>query len=47
MAPLAVVEILEVNKFALQVASIPKGHEVQIFSPDGPDEPFHKRVRNR
>jgi hypothetical protein len=47
MAALVVVEILEANKFALQVANIPKGHEVQIFSPDCPDESLHKRVRNR
>ena len=47
MATLVVVEILEANKFALQVASIPKGYEVEILSPDCADEPFHKRVRNR
>jgi hypothetical protein len=47
MAALIVVEILEGKQLALQVASIPRGHEVQIFSPDCPDEAFHKRVRNR
>jgi len=44
MAPLIIVEFLEARKFALQIANIPKGHEVQVLSPDGPDEPFHKRV---
>jgi hypothetical protein len=44
VAALVVVEILEAKKFALQVASIPKGYEVEIISPDCPDEPFHKRV---
>jgi hypothetical protein len=47
MAPLAVVEIPEANQFGLQVASIPKRYEIEILSPDCPDEPFHKRVRNR
>jgi len=47
MAPLVVVEILEVKKFVLQVARIPKRYEVEIFSPDCPNEPFHERVRNR
>jgi len=46
MAELIVVEILEARKFDLQVANIPKEHEVQVLSPDCPDEPFHKRVRN-
>ena len=31
MAALVVIEILEAKEFTLQVASIPKGHEVQIF----------------
>ncbi len=47
MAPLVVVELLKANQFALQVASSPKGHEVEVLSPDCPDEPFHKRVRDR
>ena len=34
MAALVGVEILEAKKFALQVASIPKGHEVEILSPE-------------
>jgi len=46
MAELIVVEILEARKFDLQVANIPKRYEVQVLSPDSPDEPFHKRVRN-
>ena len=46
-AALVVVEILEAGKFALQIANIPKGHEVQVLSPDGPDESFHKWMRNR
>ena len=47
MAALVVVEILEINKFALQIASIPKRYQVEVLSPDCPDEPFHKRVRYR
>jgi len=38
MAPLVVVEISEANKLVLQVASIPKRYEVEILSPDCPDE---------
>ncbi len=47
MAALVVVELRKTEQFALQVASIPKRYEVEILSPDCPDEPFHKRVRNR
>ncbi len=47
MAALAVVEILEARKFALQVVSIPKGHEVEVLSPDCPDESLNERMRNR
>ncbi len=47
MALLVVIEILKARKLALQVASILKGHKVEILSPDCPDEPFHKRVRDR
>jgi len=46
MATLVVVELFEVEKFVLQVASSPKGHEVEVLSPDSPDQSFHKRVRN-
>ncbi len=47
MAALVVVEILEAIKFALQVASSPKRYEVEILSPDCPDESLHERMRNR
>ncbi len=47
MAALVVVEVLKAKKLALQVASSPKGHEVEVLSPDCPDEPFHERVRDR
>ena len=47
MATLVIVEILKAKKLVLQVASSPKGHEVEILSPDGPDEPLHERMRNR
>jgi hypothetical protein len=47
MAPLVVVEILEANKFVLQVASIPKRDEVEILSPDCADKSLHARMRNR
>ncbi len=47
MAPLVVVELLKAKKFVLQIASSPKWHEVEVLSPDSPDESFHKRMRNR
>ena len=47
MATLVVVELFEVEQFVLQVASSPKGYEVEVLSPDCPDQSFHKRVRNR
>jgi len=47
MAPLIVVEFLKTKQLPLQITSIPKGHEVEVLSPDRPDKPFHKRVRNR
>lgn len=47
MASLVVVELLKAEKLVLQVASSPEGHEVEVLSPDGPDQSFHKRVRNR
>ena len=47
MAALVVVELLKAKKLALQVASSPKWHKVEVLSPDSPDESFHKRMRNR
>ena len=47
MAPLVVVELLKAKKLALQVASSPKGHDVEILSPDSPDESLDERMRNR
>ena len=47
MAALVVVKLLKAKKLALQVASSPKGHEVEVLSPDSPDESFHKRMQNR
>ncbi len=47
MAPLVVVEILKAKQFVLQIASSPKGHEVEVLSPDCPDESLHERMRNR
>ena len=47
MAPLVVVETLKAKKLALQVASSPEGHEIEVLSPDCPDESLHKRMRNR
>ena len=47
MAALVIVEILKAKKLVLQVASVPKRHEVEMLSPDCADEPFHKRMRNR
>jgi len=47
MAPLVVVELLKAKQFALQVASSPKGHEVEVLSPDCPDESLYERVRDR
>ncbi len=46
MAPLVVVELLKAKQFVLQIAGSPKGHEVEILSPDCPDESLHERVRN-
>ena len=47
MAPLVVVELLKAKQFALQVVSSPKGHEVEVLSPDCPDESLYERVRDR
>ncbi len=47
MAALVVVEILKAKKFVLQVARIPKRYEVDILSPDCPDESLHERMRYR
>ena len=47
MAPLVVVELLKAKQFVFQIASSPKGHEVEILSPDCPDESLHERVRDR
>ena len=47
MAALVVVEVLKAKKLALQVASSPKGHEVEVLSPDCPDESLHERMRDR
>ena len=46
MAALLVVELFKAEKLVLQVASSPKGHEVEVLSSDSPDESFHERVRN-
>ncbi len=46
MAPLVVVELLKAKQFALQVAGSPKGHEVEVLSPDCPDESLDERMRN-
>jgi len=47
MAALVVVELLKAEKFALQVASSPKVHEIEVLSPDSPDESLYERMRNR
>ena len=47
MAALVVVELLKAKQFALQVAGSPKGHEVEVLSPDCPDESLDERMRNR
>jgi hypothetical protein len=47
MAPLVVVEILKAKKLAFEIASRPKGHEVEVLSPDCADKPFHERMGNR
>ena len=47
MAALVVVELLKVKQFVLQIASSPKGHEVEVLAPDCPDESLHERMRNR
>ncbi len=47
MAALVVVELLKAKQFVLQIASSPKGHEVEVLAPDCPDESLHERVRNR
>ena len=47
MATPVVVELFKAEKLVLQVASSPKKHEVEVLSPDRPDQSFHKRMRNR
>ena len=47
MAALVVVELFKAEKFVLQVASSPKGHEVEVLSPDCPDESLDERMGNR
>lgn len=47
MTPLVIVEIPKAKQLILQVASSPKGHDVEVLSPDCPDESFNERMRNR
>jgi len=47
MATLVVVKLFKAEKLVVQVASSPKGHEVEVLSSDGPGQSFHKRVRYR
>jgi hypothetical protein len=47
MTPLIAVEIPKTKQLILQVASSPKGRDVEVLSPDRPDESFNERVRNR
>ena len=47
MTPLVVVEIPKAKQLILQIASSPKGHDVEVLSPDCPDESFNERKRNR
>ena len=45
MAALVVVELLKIKKLVFKVASSPKGHNVEILSPDCPDESLDERMR--
>jgi hypothetical protein len=47
MTPLVVVEISKAKQFAFQVAGSPKGHYVEVLSPDRADKPLDERMRNR
>lgn len=38
MATFAVVKLIEAPKLVLKVASSPKGHEVEVLSPDSSEE---------
>jgi len=40
MAALVIVELHKTEQLALQVTSSPKRYEVEILSPDRPDEPL-------
>lgn len=41
-----IVIVLESSQLLLQIIDVPEEDMVQVLSPDGPDEPFHERVRN-
>jgi len=45
--PIRVVVILEFDKLACQVRSIPEEYPIKILAPDRSDPPFDKRMRDR
>lgn len=45
MHPVGVVIVLKLFQLLLQIAFIPEKNLVQIFPPDGTDEPFGEGVR--
>lgn len=47
MAPPVVVEFLKAKPFVFYVAGSPKGHEVEVLSPDRADELLDERMGNR
>ena len=44
MHPLPVVIVLERVQFSFEVVGVPKGHAIEIFAPDCPDQAFHEWV---
>ena len=45
MAACRIVIGLEIGELAFEVRRVPEQHVIEKLSPDGPDEPFHKGMR--
>ena len=47
MRAVAVVVIPEFEQLVCEISGRPEKRSVQIFTANGPDEPFHERMRKR